>query len=61
MLAEGIDIEGAWLKDGLLHVDLRRPQPEVRVKTIPINGAQARETRVNGAGRPVVDGRASRE
>lgn len=60
VLAEGIDVEGAWLKDGLLHVDLRRPLPEVRVKTIPISGQQGRETLVNGAARPVVDGRASR-
>jgi len=61
VLAEGIEVDGAWLKDGLLHVDLRRPQPEVRVKSIPIHGAQGRETLVNGAGRPVVDGRASRD
>jgi HSP20 family molecular chaperone IbpA len=39
VLAEGIDVEGAWLDNGLLHVDLRRPQPEVRVKTIPIGAA----------------------
>ncbi|MEN0076963.1 MAG: Hsp20 family protein [Paracraurococcus sp.] len=38
VLAEGIEVEGAWLDNGLLHVDLRRPQPEVRVKTIPIGG-----------------------
>ena len=39
VLAEGIEVEGAWLDNGLLHVDLRRPQPEVRVKTIPIVGS----------------------
>ncbi|APT59180.1 MAG: heat-shock protein Hsp20 [Azospirillum brasilense] len=44
VLAEGIEVEGAWLDNGLLHVDLRRPQPETRVRTI----------RINGAGRPVV-------
>ena len=38
VLAEGIEVEGAWLDNGLLHVDLRRPQPEARVKTIQING-----------------------
>ena len=43
VLAEGIEVEGAWLDNGLLHVDLRRPQPETRVRTI----------RINGAGRPV--------
>src|SRR3569832_145306 len=25
VLAEGIEVEGAWLDNGLLHVDLRRP------------------------------------
>ena len=46
VLAEGIEVEGAWLDKGLLHLDLRRPQPETKVRTI----------RINGAGRPVVDG-----
>jgi hypothetical protein len=35
-MAEGIEVTGAWLDNGLLHIDLARPQPEVRVKTIPI-------------------------
>ena len=42
VLAEGIEVEGAWLDNGLLHVDLQRPQPEVRVRTIQINGSGAR-------------------
>ncbi len=37
VLAEGIEVEGAWLDNGLLHVELRRPQPESRVKTIRID------------------------
>jgi len=37
VLAEGIDVKGAWLESGLLHIDLARPQPEPRVKTIQIN------------------------
>jgi HSP20 family molecular chaperone IbpA len=37
VLAEGIDIGGAWLDRGLLHIDLVRPQPEVRVKRIEIS------------------------
>ncbi len=49
VLAEGIEVEGAWLDNGLLHVDLRRPLPEVRVKTIQISG------RGNGAQRPMVN------
>ena len=36
VLAEGIDVKGAWLDSGLLHIDLARPQPEVRVRTIQI-------------------------
>jgi HSP20 family molecular chaperone IbpA len=36
VLAEGIDVKGAWLDNGLLHIDLVRPQPEPRVKTIQI-------------------------
>jgi HSP20 family molecular chaperone IbpA len=56
VLAEGIEVEGAWLDNGLLHVDLRRPQPEVRVKTIQIG------SKGNGAARsaPIVDGRAEK-
>jgi len=52
VLAEGIEVEGAWLDNGLLHVDLRRPQPESRVKTIRIG------TRGNGVADDVVEGRA---
>ena len=36
VMAEGIEVNGAWLDNGLLHIELARPQPEVRVKTIPI-------------------------
>lgn len=50
VLAEGIVIEGAWLDNGLLHVELRRPQPEVRVKTIPIDARGARSAA------PIFDG-----
>lgn len=53
VLAEGIEVEGAWLDNGLLHIDLRRPQPESRVKTIRI------VAKANGAGQaPIVEGRA---
>lgn len=44
VLAEGIEVKGAWLDNGLLHVDLARPQPEPRVRSIPIGrgtGTQA--------------------
>lgn len=36
VMAEGIEVKGAWLDNGLLHIDLVRPQPETRVKTIQI-------------------------
>lgn len=74
VLAEGIEVEGAWLDNGLLHVDLQRPQPEVRVRSIPINGnparqpgppasatrGQNREMTANVAPMPIVEGRANR-
>ena len=43
VLAEGIEVTGAHLDNGLLHVDLRRPLMESRVRTVQINGT-------NGAG-----------
>lgn len=36
VLAEGIEVEGATLDNGLLHVDLRRPLPEVKVQKVKI-------------------------
>ena len=36
VMAEGIEVKGAWLDNGLLHIELARPLPETRVKTIPI-------------------------
>ncbi len=41
VLAEGIEVRGAWLDNGLLHVDLVRPQPEPKVKTIEIRRTTA--------------------
>lgn len=36
VLAEGIEVKGAWLDKGLLHIDLHRPPTETRVRTIVI-------------------------
>lgn len=36
VLAEGIEVTAARLEDGLLHVDLYRPQPEPQIKSIKI-------------------------
>ncbi len=48
VMAEGIEVKGAWLDNGLLHIELARPQPETRVKSIPITrsgGVQGRRCR----------------
>lgn len=39
VLAEGIEVKTAWLDNGLLHIDLVRPQPESRVRKIEIRDA----------------------
>lgn len=36
VMAEGIEVRGAWLDNGLLHIDLARPLPQAKVKTINI-------------------------
>jgi HSP20 family molecular chaperone IbpA len=46
VLAEGIEVTGATTDNGLLHIDLRRPLPEVRVKTVEIKSAA--KSRPNG-------------
>ncbi len=37
VLADGVDVAGATMENGLLHVDLKRLQPETVVQTIKIN------------------------
>jgi HSP20 family molecular chaperone IbpA len=56
VLAEGIEVRGAWLDNGLLNIDLARPQPEPRVKTIEIKRPASD---VAARGIRVVDGDAS--
>ena len=36
VLAEGIEVEGAHLDNGLLHIELIRPQPASRIRNIAI-------------------------
>jgi len=36
VMAEGIEVKGAWMDSGLLHIDLARPQPETKVRHIEI-------------------------
>lgn len=44
VLAEGVDVSGATMEHGLLHVDLRRSVPETVVQTIAINGQNGGDT-----------------
>jgi HSP20 family molecular chaperone IbpA len=39
ILADGLEVEGALLEHGLLHIDLFRPEPEKKVRLIPIRSA----------------------
>jgi len=48
VLAEGIEVIGATLDNGLLNIDLKRPLPEPKVRTIRIEPARAEA----GAGGP---------
>ena len=62
VLAEGIEVKGAWLDNGLLHVDLMRPEPQVRVKTITISRpGQIPKPKSGVPSRPVVDGSADEQ
>jgi HSP20 family molecular chaperone IbpA len=40
VLADGMEVDGAVLEHGLLHVDVIRPEPATLVKTIPIRTAR---------------------
>ncbi len=57
VLADGVEVKGAWLDNGLLHIDLARPQPESRVKTITIGAAPeaAGQAKPNGPAAKLVD------
>ena len=37
VLADGVEVAGAEMENGLLHVDLHQAQPEKVVQTIKIN------------------------
>jgi HSP20 family molecular chaperone IbpA len=53
VIAEGLEVKGAWLDSGLLHVDLARPVPQPVVKNIPITKGQ---TKTSVAPTRMVDG-----
>lgn len=50
VLADGIEITGAELANGLLHIQLRRPRPEPQVRTIAINTTDGGRTDALGVG-----------
>ena len=39
VLAEGIEVQKAHTENGLLHIDLMRPEPETRTRTIEIDAS----------------------
>ncbi|WP_374575350.1 Hsp20 family protein [Phenylobacterium sp.] len=39
VLADGMEVDGALLEHGLLHIDLVRPEPEKLIRRIPIRTA----------------------
>lgn len=45
VLAEGIEVSGARMDNGLLHIDLERPVPEVRVRNIRIDNGKTSATK----------------
>ena len=49
VLAEGIEVRGAWLDNGLLHIDLVRPPVEARVRTVPIRGPEPGDPKERGS------------
>jgi len=56
VLAEGVMVVGASLDNGLLHIDLKRPQPESTVRSIKIEKVRSK-TRTSGPATVDVDGR----
>jgi HSP20 family molecular chaperone IbpA len=39
VLADGLEVEGALLEHGLLHVEVVRPEPSLQIKQVPIRTA----------------------
>ena len=54
VIAEGIEVAGANLDNGLLNIDLVRPKAESRVRNVEISsGATASASSSNGRGRTI--------
>lgn len=56
VLAEGIEVAGASLDNGLLHIDLARPISEPEVRTIRIDSRNASASAPTIEGRPELAG-----
>lgn len=53
VMAEGIEVVGAGMENGLLHIDLHRPEPAVRTRTVEIKaGGPARSKAVEVGSEP---------
>ncbi len=50
VLAEGIEVTGAELDNGLLHIELSRPIPESRTRKVEIRSAAPKRTRAVDVG-----------
>src|ERR1700747_1315486 len=51
VLAEGIEVSGALLDNGLLHIDLVRPEAEIRVRNVEIKSGSPPPRRAPGGAR----------
>lgn len=51
VLAEGIEVRGASIDNGLLHIDLERHVPESHVQTIAINTTRSPRQTIDATGR----------
>jgi len=61
VLAEGIEVTGASLDNGLLSIDLQRPKVEPQVRTVPIRKPAQRANDLAGGGAEIaVTGTAKR-
>lgn len=49
VLAEGIEVSGAQIDNGLLHIELERPEVEPHVRTVEIRNGSGRNNRTSEA------------
>src|SRR5690606_30983756 len=59
VLAEGIEVAGATLDNGLLAIDLERPKVEPKVRKVPIAKHERQTNGQNAESRVTIDNKAS--